>query len=54
MTDARINHLKAGQSIELSRVGSVRVVAERSGDGSRLRIVRETATGFTVVRNVAF
>ena len=44
-TDERIAALKPGASIELSRVRSTRVIAERTGDGKRVRIVREYLAG---------
>ena len=50
----KVKTLKPGQQVELSNESGIRVVAERSGDGKRLRFVRETAKGFTVVRDVAF
>lgn len=40
-TDQKINALIPGASVVLTRVYNTRVVAERSGDGKRLRIVRE-------------
>ena len=42
--------LLPGQSVTLSACNGVRVVAERSGDGKTLRIVRETRDGFAVIR----
>jgi hypothetical protein len=44
-TDQKIDSLRPGASIELSRVGRTRVIAERTGDGKRLRIVREYFEG---------
>jgi hypothetical protein len=35
-TDEKIDALNPGRTIELSRVGSTRVIAERTGDGKRL------------------
>lgn len=46
----KISQLKPGRSIELSRTESGRVIAERSGDGRTLRIVRETSGGYWVIR----
>ncbi|MBZ5639080.1 MAG: hypothetical protein LAO51_10060 [Acidobacteriia bacterium] len=56
-TDQKIDSLKPGGTIELSRNDrGVRVVAERSGDGERVRIVRiyadgERVLGFVVMLN---
>ncbi|MBZ5639174.1 MAG: hypothetical protein LAO51_10545 [Acidobacteriia bacterium] len=44
-TDEKIDALKPGRSIELTRVRNTRVIAERTGDGKRLRIVREYLEG---------
>ncbi len=44
-TDQKIGSLKPGGTIELTRVGNTRVIAERSGDGKRVRIVREYLAG---------
>lgn len=49
-TAAKIQSLRPGRSIELSRTASGRVIAERSGDGRMLRIVRETSGGYEVIR----
>ena len=49
-TNERIQTLKPGRSIELSRSNAGRVIAERSGDGRTLRIVRETIGGYEVIR----
>ena len=46
----KIRTLKPGRSIELSRTTLGRVIAERSGDGRTLRIVRETTGGCEVIR----
>lgn len=48
-TNQKIRSLKAGGRIELSRSNGIRVVAERSGDGKTLRIVRETRDVYEVV-----
>ncbi|MBZ5637427.1 MAG: hypothetical protein LAO51_01580 [Acidobacteriia bacterium] len=56
-TDQKIDSLAPGATIELSRNDrGVRVVAERSGDGERVRIVRiyadgERVLGFVVMLN---
>ena len=44
-TDQKIGSLKPGGTIELKRVGNTRVIAERTGDGKRVRIVREYLAG---------
>jgi hypothetical protein len=45
-TDQKIDSLKPGATIELSRNDDgTRVVAERTGDGKRVRIVRIYAEG---------
>lgn len=55
-TDEKINSLKPGASIEISRVGNTRVIVERSGNGRRLRIVREYLKGHPIAgeRVIAF
>jgi hypothetical protein len=53
-TDRQINALRPGQSIELSRSNGYRVIAERSGNGKTLRIVRESSRGFDVIREERF
>ena len=53
-TDQKIAALQNGESVVLSQVGAVRCVAERSGDGKTLRIVREQAGGFVVIRATKF
>ena len=52
--DAKINSLKPGQSIEISRCGNIHCTAERSGDGRRIRFVRHSPVGFVVFRDRAF
>ena len=52
--DQKINGLGNGGRVVLSEIGSVRVAAERSGDGRTLRIVRETPNGFTVISRRTF
>jgi len=52
--DAKINSLRNGGRVVLSSVDGVTVAAERSGDGKTLRIVRETASGFVVVKTSKF
>ena len=49
-TNEKIQSLRPGRSIELSRSNAGRVIAERSGDGRTLRIVRETIGGYEVIR----
>jgi hypothetical protein len=49
-TDQKIDSLKPGASIELSRNDEgTRVIAERTGDGKRVRIVREYSNGERVL-----
>ena len=52
--DKKINALKPGSSIELSRVGENKVLAERSGSGKNLVIFRESPTGFEVIKRELF
>ena len=49
-----VNKLKPGQSIKLSESNGISCHAERSGNGKTLTYYRQTATGFTVFRKVAF
>lgn len=44
-----INALKPGQSFTMSESNGFRVVAERSGNGKTIRIVRESNSGFRVI-----
>ena len=53
-TDSKISQLSRGHSMVLSSIGGVTVRAERSGDGKTLRIVRETANGFAVIKTTRF
>ena len=46
----RISALLPSRSLLISEGAGCRVVAERSGDGRTIRIVRETASGFEVLR----
>jgi hypothetical protein len=49
-TDQKIDALKPGGTIELSRNDQgTRVIAERTGDGKRVRIVREFMNGERVI-----
>ena len=49
-TDQKIDSLKPGGTIELSRNDEgTRVIAERTGDGKRVRIVRICADGMQIV-----
>lgn len=50
----RIGQLLNGERIVLSDNGTAAVIAERSGDGRLLRILRETAIGFTVLQTSKF
>ena len=52
--DEKINRLHPGQAFELSRSNGIVVTVERSGDGKRLRFVRQTKDGFQVFRDVEF
>ena len=52
--DKMINALKAGGRVVLSSGQGFTVAAERSGDGKLLRIVRESAEGFQVIKTQAF
>ena len=54
MLDARLNALKPGRKVTLSSCGGVSVIAERSGDGKTLRIVRVWRDGFTVIKSTRF
>lgn len=48
--DQKIDSLKPGGTIELSRNDQgTRVIAERTGDGKRVRIVREFTDGERVL-----
>lgn len=50
----KINSLKPGARVIISSSNGISVAAERSGDGKTLRIVRESASGFSVIRQSAF
>jgi hypothetical protein len=52
--DKRIDALRPGQSIEISRTETGRCTAERSGDGKTIRFVRHTTTGWTVFKTSAY
>lgn len=52
--DAKINNLKAGESIKLGGNDLVWTTCERSGDGKTLRFVRHTQNGFEVFKTVKF
>ena len=43
--DKKINSLKPGQSIEISRSNDKRVTVERSGNGKVVRFVRHSSDG---------
>lgn len=51
--DARLHALKPGQQIILSHGHGFRVIAERQGNGRRVRMVRESANDFQVLRDWA-
>jgi len=53
-TDSKINSLKNGGRVGICSVGGITVAAERYGDGKTLRIVRESATGFSVIKTTRF
>ena len=44
-----VYHLLKGGRLILSRSNGVTIAAERSGDGRRLRIIRESAGGYAVI-----
>ena len=48
--DKRIDALKPGQSIEISRTETGRCTAERSGDGRKIRFVRHAGNGWHVFK----
>lgn len=52
--DQRINSLRPGHEIELSRSNGFWVTAERSGCGKWLRFVRHHANGFEVIKTSRF
>jgi hypothetical protein len=52
--DKKINSLKPGQEIEISRCNGVSTTAVRSGDGKTLKFVRNTANGFEVFKTCRF
>jgi len=52
--DKRIDALRPGQSIEISRTETGHCIAERSGDGKTIRFVRHTTTGWTVFKTSAY
>ncbi len=52
--DQRIDAIKPGGSIELSRSNGTTVTAERSGDGKTLRFVRSSGDTSTVFRTTSF
>jgi len=51
---SNVANLLPSRSVVLSSHAGVTVRAERSGDGTRLRIVRESSAGFTVISDTAF
>jgi len=52
--DNAINALKPGGRVVISRANGLTVSAERSGDGKTVRIVRESAAGFSIIRQERF
>jgi len=50
----KINALRPGQSVEISRTENGYCTAERSGDGETLRYVRHTCDGFQVFKTCRF
>lgn len=52
--DAKINNLKAGESVKLGGNDICWTIAERSGDGKTLRFVRCAKNGFEVFKTVSF
>ena len=52
--DGKINQLEPGYSVIISECNGIQCVAERSGDGKRLRFVRVSDRGFEVFKDVAF
>lgn len=52
--DKLIRTLAPGGRVVLSASNGLTVAAERSGDGKTLRIVRESAAGFSVIRQERF
>jgi len=53
-TNNLINSLQPGESVTLSSYGNTYCAAERSGDGSTLRFVRNTPDGYTVFKTCRF
>lgn len=53
-TDQKIRVLRKGGSVTISECGGVRVIAERSGDGKTLRMIRESSAGFVVFMTQRF
>jgi hypothetical protein len=51
---SKVRALLPGRQVELSRGNGFRVLAERSGDGKTLRIVRENRDGFVVIKAERF
>lgn len=52
--DARINRLRPGETLEVSKYNSVSVHAERTGDGQELIIYRQREDGFEVISRRRF
>jgi len=50
--DQRIDKLKPGQRITISETNGGKVIAERTGDGKRLKFVRESKDGFEVIKDI--
>jgi hypothetical protein len=50
---SKVEALKPGEEVQLSKCNGIRVTAERSGDGKSLRFVRHRANGFEVIKTHA-
>ncbi len=50
--NSKINKLKNGQSIEISRSNGQWVTAEKSGNGKVVRFIRHTENSFRVFRTI--
>jgi len=53
-TDKKIQALKPGHSVEISRTANGRCVAERSGDGTTLRFVRFIGDSWEVFKSCKY
>jgi len=52
--DQKINALAPGRGVQIGKGTNCRVMAERSGCGKILRIVREFPNSFEVIKKTAF